>query len=281
MKNVKYMLLAFVGLLTILPINTFAESIINNNGIEISEEDYNNFLKIHTPEYIMLMDESQYEKLKSLDYSNVKASETYVESTYNSLLGLTTEKEITKEEYENFNPIMPILGDKGASGATSAKKIVMGVIGGTTWNYVTLTATWKGIPSTRSFDVIGIRGYGVDFRDGSQRGEQIYKVNGTAQRISYAWNGTNIKRFDEHGFGISMNIVNDDITALQTSVECDITPTLSQPGIFGSYQHAVANVSLADSQNYTLGGSGLGGVFVYPYSISQKYDGMTGLTIQY
>ena len=281
MKNVKYMLLAFVGLLTILPIHTFAESIINNNGIEISEEEYNNFLKIHTPEYIMFIDEEKYERLKSLDYSNIEVSETYVESTYNSLLGLTTEKEISKEEYENFNPIMPMLDDKGASGATSAKKINMVVLGGSTWNYVTLTATWKGIPSTRSFDVIGIRGYGVDFRDGSQSGEQIYKLNGEYQRISYGWNGTNIKRFDEQGFGISMNIVNDNITELQLAVDCDVTPTLTAPSIYGSYQHAVKSVSLADSQNYTLSIEGLGGVFVYPYSISQKYDGMTGLEIQY
>lgn len=279
MKNVKYMLLAF-GLVAILPIHTFAESIINNNGIEISEEEYNNFLKIHTPEYIMVMDEEKYEKLKSLDYSNVETTETYVESTYNPMLGVTTEKEITEEEYENFNPIMPILGDKGASGETSAKKISMYVVGGSTWNYVSLTATWKGIPSTRSFDVIGIRGYGVSFRNGSQSGEQVYKVNGEVKGVDYAWNGTNIKKFD-NGFGISMNIVNDNITALQTSVDCDVTPTIERPTISGSYQHAVASVSLADSQNYTLGVSGLGGVFVYPYSISQKYDGMTGLSIQY
>lgn len=280
MKNVKYMLLAFVGLISILPINTFAESIINNNGIEISEEEYNNFIKIRTPEYIMLMDESQYEKLKSLDYSNVEITTKYVESTYNPKLGVTTEKEITEEEYENYNPIMPILGDKGASAETSAKMIEMAVVGGSTWNYVIVTATWKGIPSTRSFDVIGIRGFGLSFRNGSQSGEQIYKENGEAKRISYAWDGTNIKKFD-NGFGISMNIVNNTITALQLSVDCDVKALDSAPAVYGSYQHAVASVSLANSQNYTLGISGLGRVFVYPYSISQKYDGMTGLQIQY
>ena len=97
------MLIAFVGLLTLLPITTFAKPIINNNGIEISEEDYNNFLKVHTPEYIMLMDEEQYDKLKGLDYGNIETKETYIESTYNANLGVTVEKEITKEEYENFN----------------------------------------------------------------------------------------------------------------------------------------------------------------------------------
>ena len=280
MKNVKYMLLAFVGLISILPINTFAESIINNNGIEISEEEYNNFIKIRTPEYIMLMDESQYEKLKSLDYSNVEITTKYVESTYNPKLGVTTEKEITEEEYENYNPIMPILGDKGASAETTAKKITMSILGGSTWNYVTFTATWKGIPSTRSFDVIGIRGFDASFRNGSQDGEQVYKVNGEVKAVDYAWNGTNIKKFD-NGFGISMNIVNDNITALQLTINCDFSAKSTTPAMYGSYQHAVANVSLAQSQNYTLGGAGLGRVFVYPYSISQKYDGMTGLQIQY
>ena len=280
MKNVKYMLLAFVGLISILPINTFAESIINNNGIEISEEEYNNFLKIHTPEYIMIMNEEKYEKLKSLDYSDIEITENYIESVYNPNLGIITEREMTEEEYENYNPIMPILDSKGASGETSAKKISMAILGGSTYNHVTLTATWKGIPATRSFDVIGVRGYGVSFRNGSQSGEQIYKLNGEIKAVDYAWNGTNIQRHD-NGFGISMNIVNDSITALQLAVDCDVTPTLTEPGIFGSYQHAVKSLSLADSQNYTLGASGLGGVFVFPYSISQKYDGMTGLKIQY
>ncbi len=280
MKNVKYMLLAFVGLISILPINTFAESIINNNGIEISEEEYNNFLKIYTPEYIMVMNEEKYEEMKNLDYSNIEITETYIESTYNPKLGVTTEKEITKEEYDNYNPIMPILGDKGASAETTAKKIAMAILGGSTWNHVTLTATWKGIPSTRSFDVIGIRGFDASFRNGSQSGEQVYKLNGEVKGIDYVWNGTNIKKFD-NGFGISMNIVNDSITALQLIVDCDFSAKSTTPAIYGSYQHAVASVSLTDSQNYTLGGAGLGRVFVYPYSISQKYDGMTGLQIQY
>ena len=44
-------------MLVLLPVLTKAETIINNNGIEISEEDYNNFLLVYTPEYIMTMDE--------------------------------------------------------------------------------------------------------------------------------------------------------------------------------------------------------------------------------
>lgn len=282
MKSVKFIIYVLVGVFTIFPIFTYAESITNINGIVISEEEYNNFIKIHTHDTIMTMDEEKYEKLKSLDYSNILTEEKYVATTYNQSLNLTTEREITEEEFDNFleNNSSSRLANGSASYETTAKKIVMALVGGTTWNYVTLTATWKGIPSTRSFDVIGVRGDGFEFLNGSQNGEQVYILDDEYTVINYAWNGTNIQRHD-NGFGISMNIVNSDITFLQTAVECDISPTISAPVVFGSYQHAVSSVSLANSQNYTLGGGGLGDVFIYPYSISQKYDGMSGIRIDY
>ena len=105
-------------------------------------------------------------------------------------------------------------------------------------------------------------------------------LNGTYTTIDYSWNGTNIKKFD-NGFGISMNIVNSDITSLQLLLDCDVSPTITSPDITASYQHAQQDLSLANSQNYTLGGAGLGGVFVFPYSIAQKYDGMSGVTVSY
>lgn len=279
MKNVKFIFLVLVSVFILFPLFSKAESIINAKGIEISEEEYNNFLKIHTHEYIMTMNQEKYEKLKSLDYSNVIKDTKYYTSAYNQHLNLTTEREITKEEYENFG-ISPLLDSEADSIESTVKMLDLSVLGGTTWNYADLTATWKGIPSTRAFDVIGIRGYGLEFRDGSQVGEQTYTLNGEYQTIYYKWNGTNIKRFD-NGFGISMNIVNSNIGFLQLTVECDVTPTIAHPTLFGSYQHAVSNTTLAQSQNYTLGGGGLGDVFIYPYSISQKYDGMSGTIIQY
>ena len=281
MKKLIEIFVVLVGVFTIFPKFTNAESITNINGIVISEEEYNNFLKVHTHEYIMTMSEEKYEKLKSLDYSNVETETKYIETTYNPSLMLTTEKELTKEEYDNFSESNNArLSDGGQMTETTAKKLVFVLVGGTTWNYISVTATWKYIPTTRSFDVIGFRGYGFDFREGSQQGEQIYILDNTYTVINYAWNGTNIQKHD-NGFGISMNIVNSDITDLQLTAECDISPTIAHPEIFTSYQHAISSVSLANSQNYTLGGAGLGGVFVYPYSVSQKYDGMSGLRLTY
>lgn len=275
------MFFALVGVITIFPILTFAESITNINGIVISEEEYNNFLKVHSHEYIMTMNEEKYEKLKSLDYSNVVTETKYIETTYNPSLNLKTEKELTQYEYENYTLGTTYgLTDNDMYRESTAKRLVMTVTGGTTWNFVTLTATWKYIPTVRSFDVIGFYGYGLEFREGSQNGEQIYIVDGNYNIIDYDWNGTNTKRFD-NGFGISMNIVNADIEFLQLEAECDVKMLQSYPSLSGSYQHAVSSLSLTDSQNYTLGITGLGTVFIFPYSISQKYDGMSGLLMNF
>lgn len=279
-KNMKFIFCVLISIIFIFPNSTNAENITNNKGVVMTEEEYNDFLKVYSNEYIMQMSETKYNKIKDLDFDNITTSTKYVETIYNQSLQLTTEREVTKEEYDNYNPVMPLLDDGGASAESTMKRLSLTVIGGTTWNFVTFDATWKGIPSTRSFDVIGFYGYGLEFGEGTQEGNQIYELNGTYSSIDYAWNGTNIKKHD-NGFGISMNIVNSDITDLQLIAECYVTPTVTHPSIYASYQHAVQTLSLADSQNYTLGGAGLGGVFIFPYSISQKYDGMGGVSVHY
>ncbi len=270
----KFVFYVLVSVFAIFPIYTFA--LTNINGIEITDEEYDDFIKIRSHEYIMTMNQEEYDKLKTLDYSDIKTVTKYVETTYNPSLGLTTEREITEEEFE----LAPFLNSAGASANQSARKIEMSLMGGSTWNFVTVTATWNGIPTDRSFDVIGVRGLGLSFREGSQVGRQIYIENGNYNTIRYAWNGTNIKKAD-NGFGISMNIVNNNINFLQAIIDCDVSPTWEHPSIFAAYEHAVKTVSLAESQNYTLGVAGLGNVFVYPLSISERYDGLSGIRIDY
>lgn len=277
MKKIQLVFLMMISVVVLIPKTSYAEAFINNNGIVISDEEYENFSKIKTYEYLMTMNEEQYQRLLSFDYDNLIVETKYFETTYNPHLNLTTEKEITKEQYE----IMPMLNGGGASAETSAKKIVMGISSGDTYQGVSVGVSWKGIPSTRKFDVIGIRTDGFEVREGSQIGQQIYKLNGEYETIYYKWNGANTKRFD-NGFGISMNIVDSDITVLQIALDCDIKATETHPSIFASYQHAVNNnITLVQSQNYTLGGAGLGGVFVYPYAITEKYDGMTGIRVEW
>ena len=278
MKNWKLNLFV-ITFIAFFPMLTYAEPIINNNGVVISEEEYENFLKVHTPEYIMTMTQEKYEKLKSFDFNNIKADSIYVKSTYNDALKLTTQEEITEEEFNNFD-IMPILNSDGVAGESVAKSLSMYLLGGDYWNYVLLGVAWKGIPKVRSFDVIGFYGDSFEFRNGSQTGEQTYGYNGKYSTIYYDWNANNTKLFD-NGFGISMNIVDNDIDYLTLEAECDITPTANHGTIFGSYQHATSNITLAKSQKYTLGAGGYGMVFMFDENIAPRYDDMFGLRIDY
>lgn len=268
-----------------------AKSITNNNGIVFSEEEYNNFLKVHNHEYLMNIDEAKYERLKELNYNDIKTTTKYVLTGYNSQFDAFFDKEVTEEEYNKFtNTIDKMVKNeeysiRGISNdstyyETTGKRITMIIVGGGYWNYVTLTCNWKMMPATRSYDVIGIRGNGIAVRNGSQTGEQMYRTNGNFKSVYYSWNGTNIKRFD-NGFGISMNLVDNSINYLQLDIAADIRSTTTHPEVFGSYQHAVTNISLANSKNYTLGGTGLGGVFVFPSSLTTKFDQMAGLRIRY
>ena len=45
--------------------------------------------------------------------------------------------------------------------------------------------------------------------------------------------------------------------------------------VYGTYQHATTNVSLATSKSYTISSSGLGGVLNHSYS--SYYGGMQGV----
>ena len=185
LKRLSFALVVLISVIFIFPSVCLAKEYTNNNGITMTEEEYNNFLKVHSKEYIMLMNEQQYEKLKTLNYDNLQKSTKFIESNYNAHLNLTTEKEITEEEFNAFNPIMPLLSDKFAWSETTSKRVDLTVSGGSYYNYVTVDVTWKGIPQTRSFDVVGIRGFGVGFRNGSQMGEQIYQLDGKWYKINY------------------------------------------------------------------------------------------------
>lgn len=270
-----------VSVFTIFPIITFAESITNLNGIVISEEEYNNFLKLYPQEYIMTIDEAKYEKLKSLDYGDIKTEEVYVETVHNRNLLLTSDIQISKEQYDNYEVNGSGVGNAVGEVETTVKRLYIAVAAGTKWHFVTSTATWKGIPTVRSFDVIGIYGVGFEIREGSQTGTQYYKINGKTNWIDYHWNGTNIKKADD-GFGISMNLINEEnIESLNLTIDCDVEQTLVEPTLLASYQHAITNLTLAKSQSYTFNAAGLGGVFEFPYDIAIRYDGMSGARIQY
>lgn len=282
MKKINTLLL----LITLFPIVVNAEEIVNTDeyivnqkNVMISTSDYENLSRVYSEPYLMVMTQDMYDYLKTKDFSDVQSQTKYIETTYNNSLGIVTSREITEAEYNNTD--VSSISTRGYDYIeTTYKKIALYVSPEGPSADCTITCIWKAIPSTRSFDVIGIRFQNYNVTHGSQIGQQIYKKTGSSDYSSvvYSATGTNINRQD-NGYGISMNIVNDSINYLELTTSTSAVMGTGTIAVYAAYQHATSSLTLAQSKNYTLGAAGLGNVFIYPYSISQHYDGTGGVQV--
>ncbi len=155
MKSVKIIFSILISIFAICPVVASA-SIVNNNGIEITDEEFERFSLAFDDDYIMNLTEEKYESLLDLDFSDVRKETKYILSAYNPHLNIYSEREVSEEEYNLFNLV--ILNnnsierdnndtawtrfDGGTFHETSSKKITLNVVGGSTYSYVTLTNTW-------------------------------------------------------------------------------------------------------------------------------------------
>lgn len=273
---------------------------INNNGIEMTEEQYNKLSKYFSDDIIQNMQYNQFEyeiehEVKSFNYDE----KYFVETTFfnkNSEKLYTISNEITKEEFDSFDynkannqkfyypALRAVINDAGDPSyhETTAKSVGIGDVSFDHKNYRLFVQTnWKTNPIVKSFDVSAIRwtvnSNSTFTRDNDFYGVQMCKNSSNEQLIqSYGQDSNNAKVFS-NGVGVSMNIFDACNSDLHTQL--DIYGELSgSMKIYGTYQHAVANVTLAQSKSYTLSSSGLGGVLYYSNStIRNKYDNMQGV----
>ena len=146
-----------------------------------------------------------------------------------------------------------------------ASRLEIAYICGSTDCLVSVNYTWKVNPTVRSYDVMGAYLYNTSLTNTpttsilSNQGRQFYD--------DY--------RMFSNGFGISILLpqyASDLIVNQNFRVE-------EQGTVYASYQHAMRNISLANSENYTLSRSGYGGVFEFAGVAANTYDRMNGVEI--
>ena len=254
-----------------------AEDFVTNEGYTIPQIVYNDLLKIFSPARIETMPYDNYQQIMSLnlDFDNVQKDVKYIKTEYNNITGQSVETEITEAEYNNLENIPSTMTSYVE---TNYKKQVLNLIKtGSAQAYAELSLVWKVQPAVRSFDVIAMRDANLNLVNGTQTGYQIYNdgSSSTNSSIRYAFDGTNINN-QSNGFGISMNLKNGSLSYLECVIDAIYTIEGYAAHVFGSYQHATSDVSLATSKNYTLDGSGMGHVILFNNNISSYYDGMQG-----
>lgn len=245
----------------------------------LTDEEYSRLKLLFTDARISVMSDEEAQKYLSFDLEHTeKISKFYkVTATTNG----TTTSEVTESEAVAASENI-IASENNSARATyvttSYKKLEIAKSQSVNNDYlIDLINIWLTTPAVTSYDVMAIRCDDATMVAGTQDGTQIYKKNGSYQAVDYSYNGTNMK-LASNGFGISMNLV-DGATDYENYLSAVVTSTSTWATIYGSYQHAAAKVTLAQSQSYTISHNGYGEVINFATGIQNTYDGMQGVKI--
>ena len=193
----------------------------------------------------------------------------YYKTVIDKINNISNTKEITQEEYDNVN----VISLYSTNHETEYKKITIEDIN----REIILTVEWKKNPAVRSYDVIALRGVGVTFDYDSIKGIQNYSLNNNVSKIYYYNTSENVKLFS-NGFGVSMNLVNG-ATNYCLSLSINYFKDINNGTVYGTYQHSQRDISLSQSQKYTISANGYGGVLDFDSSVEDYFDGMGGVSI--
>lgn len=195
------------------------------------------------------------------------------------------EREITKEELNNYHSIQSLASCGSNCYETNAKKFTANIF---TTQYISvykiqLYNVWKTVPKIKSYDTIAARwdvsdGLGLNSENTSVYGEQRYCINSDCNVVYYNNDSSNTK-IESNGAGVSMNIVDSATSGIENLLNINVyTYNSGILHIYATYQHATSNISLTTAKSYSFG-NGLGGTLVYPSSIVGYFDAMQGLNI--
>ena len=246
MKNV---LKVMIIMLVLFSVSVKADAYYtNDNGLEFTEFQYNTLVDILSEKQIKVLTEEQY------NYFEVN---NMVEGEYE----YSTEEFYTRETPMTAG-VMPL-----AYYETAGKKLTLSKGCSSSYCTMTTTVTWKTTPVVTSYDIIGVRLVNTTFYDSLN--DFSYKYGNTTK---YTYDGT---KKTSGGLADAVKISkNIDYV----SFKCRVNKT-SNGVVYSSYQHAVNDVTLSKTLDFTFSGTGYGSVFLWPSSYSSNFDKMGGTSV--
>ena len=246
MKKIVMLLLAVLCVFGITK-NVYAEEAYytNPNGVELTREEYDFLTTFYNSVYPSIMTRDMYERFVETDLMN---SEVQIVS-------------YTEPQLPLLNPGLP---PTSQSHSTTAKTVQIASGCYTDFCIIDLQNTWHASPGIRSWDNIGAYLDGINLI--SHDGTYVYSTAGLN------W-FSNLNTTNGVGNSVKLPDTGENIIV-------DMSFTVSRGGtVYGSYQHAMQNTTLLNSQNYTISIGGYGGVFLYNGNAIGVYDGMNGVDI--
>lgn len=270
LKYLKYFSLTFV-------IATLC--LITNVKASISDEDYARLREIFSEYRLSIMSDEELERLAN---GELRVQEKLYQWT-ESINGTMTYVEVDPDLYVEINPENSASNYSTSIGTTyyesNYKRIqIIDDYVSNNLHYIMVYTQWLVTPATKSFDVTAMRFEDATIVEGTQEGTQTYWASGEYNFINYSPNGTNIRK-QSNGFGISMNLVNN-ASYFETDISADIKASNSNATVYGTYQHAVTNVTLEQSHSYNISHNGFGSVLNFATGVRGYYDGMQGVYVE-
>lgn len=262
------------------------------NGVELTKEQYNNLIKSFDHNTIITMNAEMLEEIKNeTDFKSV-SKEKYIKSTIvydQGQVVSSNDEEVSLNEFTNSDVTEPIYVPlQVATTETTYRKLKMTIVvwGNNSNNMsITLTNTWKQLPSMKTYDVLAIAP-GVSFSlkaSGYRSAYQEYDGN----IINYSetgdkWNEVKDNIIFGKGMGISQNLVDAATTSLENSMTYRVKAVQATLpfNVRGAYAHAIVDTPLAQSKKYTLGSGGIGNLIIFNSSVASHYESSAADGIQ-
>lgn len=264
-KIFKYAVISMFAV-TLFTGSVSASEYINYFGIEMNEEEYDNLINLgFTPDEIYHMSEETFIQNKDIESTLEVQNNKYYKTVYTDLSGNSYSAEISKDEYDNQSGITP-RGTVNTEYKTMTSSLTRN--NNNTFRYK-VTVLWKNIPSTRSYDIIG-----VGFND------EVYISSFVYFTYHYCDSYNNCTTSGEYhdkktlstGGSAVYKVPSGDLASLSATLYYDVskntTNTITELSMYGDYAHATTNVTPYLYTNHTVNNSGLQ---LYS-SIISKYD---------
>ena len=273
----KYLLLLMTLILVLPSIVSADESqetvyYTNNNGISMTEREYNNLLNVGFKVFeIQSMDIETFDENKDYDDAFLETeAHRYYKTEYSAVDGsVVSNQEITKDEYDNAN-----LNCRGEV-ITNYKDLTSSI------TYLASNAkryraslNWLGIPSTRSYDIIGA-GFSDTNVYVSSAAPSLETTYCTSSNSCTTVNSGYYYKVTSDGAGASFQLPTGSIVSLYSTLYYTVKKnsgvgTITYLRMAADYAHATSTVTGTQSKKYGLGYSGL----YLDGSIMSYYDAM-------
>ncbi len=241
--KILFSLMCCISLLSFTKVSALSNDTmyVNDNGIELTEKEFHFVNDFYGEDFFENMTYDDYIWISDLDINN---RDVEIKTIYNFDNGMM----------------------KSPSYSTNSKKLSISKACSSYVCTIITNLTWLTNPTVRSYDLIGVR-----FHNTSLNNNTVTTKITSSKGTEYSSNN----KFLANGFGTSVKLPTD---ATNISVQQKL---FTQPGgiVYASYQHAVKDISLQTSLNYTMGVGGYGNVFLFYGGVDNYYDAMGGVNI--